>query len=357
MAQKLDNNSWLFLYSQITGGLIGKQVLLDGSNGIMVNPTYGNGLFRATGNTPDTIPSDIITDNFYDIDVLVIQNYLTPETDVKANWYAEKQTNQQTLLGYMSDPNIQGTQVNVIKFGSTSNPLTDTNINITGGIYHTLLFNNNSPSSSSAITIKYYYEDTFLGQDALSVNQLGNYIFKLSANFTYDSIRVQFDSDTNSKTNLVGLLKTDNPITPENLVCFGEGSMVFTPCGEVPIQNLKQGDYVYDENLNIQTVEFIAKRTVFPSKSINKYSVPVQIKQDQLGENVPRIDTIVSSSHLIKHNGLMVPASTLGSELEINTPITYYNVKVSNYSTMIVNGMVSETLDTSNDSKVYSKVY
>lgn len=349
MAQKLDNNSWLFLYSQITGGLIGKQVLLDSSNGIIVNPTYGNGLFSASGNT--------ITDNFYDIAVSVIQNYLTPETAVKANWYAEKQTGQQTLLGYMSDPNIQGTQVNIIKFGDTSKPLTDTNINITGGKYHTLLFNNNSPSTSSAITIKYYSGDTFLSQDALSVNQLGNYIFKLRDNITYDSIRVQFDSDSDSKTNLVGLLKTDNPITPENLVCFGEGSMVFTPSGEVPIQNLKHGDSIYDEKLNIQTVEFIAKRTVFPSKSINKYSVPVQIKKDQLSDNVPHMDTIVSSSHLIKHNGKMVPASTLGSELEINTPITYYNVKVSNYSTMIVNGMVSETLDTSNDSKVYSKVY
>lgn len=353
MAQKLDNNSWLFLYPQITGGLIGKQVLLDSTNGIITTPTYGNGLFRAT-NT-GLIFADKVTDNFYDVSVGVLQNNLTPEIDVKANWFAEKSTGQQTLLGYMSDPSVSGENALIIgnsSFGS--NGLTNTTTK-----YHTLLFNINSASTSGNIGIIYRLGNTDINNDSVSVNNLGNYIYQLKNDIVYDNIIIGFASSTifNYRTNLVGLLQTDAPVTPENLVCFGEGSMVFTPSGEVPIQNLKQGDQVYDENLNIQTVEFIAKRTVFPSKSLNKYSVPIEIKQGQLGENVPRLDTIVSSAHLIKHNGQMVPASSLGSELEINTPITYYNVKVSNYSTMIVNGMVSETLDTSNDSKVYSKVY
>jgi hypothetical protein len=361
MSQKLDNNSWLFLYSQITGGLIGKQVLLDSSNGVISNPTYGNGLFRATGNTSSSIPTDKLIDNFYDINVNVQQNYLTPEISISANWYGQKQTNQQILLGYMSNPNIAGTALNIINFGKlgTSLGLTETTTK-----YHTLLFNNNSPSASSTLIIDYYLTNLvgisvlLIGnQQSTTVNNIGNYIFQLRDNLVYDRISVEFVSNSTSRTNLVGLIKTDAPVTPENLVCFGEGSMVFTPSGEVPIQNLKQGDQVYDENLNIQTVEFIAKRTIFPSKSLNKYSIPIQIKQGQLGENIPRLDTIVSSAHLIKHNGKMVPASTLGLELEVNTPITYYNVSVSNYSTIIVNGMISETLDTSNDSKVYSKVY
>lgn len=353
MAQKLDNNTWLFLYSQIIGGLIGKQVLLDSSNGIITNPSYGNGLFRATDTSGTPIQINMATDNFYDIFVSVIQNNLTPEITIESNWYAQNQLGQQTLLGYMSNPAVSGIQVNLIQFGDVSRPLTNTTTK-----YHTLLFNNNSPSLSCTLVINYFLGVNNLAQQqSVTVNVLGNFIFQLRNDIIYDSIQVNFDSSVNLRTNLVGLLQTDAPITPNNLVCFGEGSMVFTPSGEIPIQNLKQGDKVYDENLNIQTVEFIAKRTIFPSKSLNKYSIPIKIKQGQLGENVPHLDTIVSSSHLIKHNGQMVPASSLGSELEINTPITYYNVNVSNYSTMIVNGMVSETLDTTNDSKVYSKVY
>jgi len=363
MALKLDNNSWLFLYSQITSGLIGKQVLLDSTGGIRTFPNYGNGLFRATdtGTTFDEVTADQTTDNFYNVTVRILQNYLTPEITVSSNWYAEKSSGQQTLLGYMSNPGVTETSVNIIQFGGTSSGtsrLTNTNINVSGGKYHTLLFNNNSPSVSSTLIINYFLNNDLLPQEqSVTVNELGNYIFQLRDNITYTSIQVQFSSSSTLRTNLVGLLQTDNPVTPENLVCFGEGSMVFTPSGQIPIQNLKQGDLVYDENLNINTIEFIAKRTVFPSKTLNKYSIPILIKKDKLGENLPRIDTIVSSAHLIKHNDKMVPASTLGSELEFNTPITYYNIKVSNYSTMIVNGLISETLDTSNDSKVYSKVY
>lgn len=354
MSQKLDNNSWLFLYSQITGGLIGKQVLLDSSPGILLSPGYGNGLFRAT--TSGSATTAKIVDNFYDIGVSVQQNYLTAETSVYANWYGQKSTNQQTLLGYMSNPATSGTQVNIISFGKSGATI---GLSETTTKYHTLLFNNNTPSISSTITINYYLNDVLLtgNQQSTTVNEIGNYIFQLKNDLVYDRINVEFVSNSTSRTNIVGLIKTDTPVTPENLVCFGEGSMVFTPNGEIPIQNLKQGSQVYDENLNIQTVEFIAKRTIFPSKNLNKYSVPIQIKKDQLGVNIPHSDTIVSSAHLIKHNGQMVPASTLGTEFKINTVITYYNVKLSNYSTMIVNGMISETLDTSNDSKIYSQIY
>lgn len=353
MAQKLDKNSWLFLYSQITAGLIGKQVLLDSSSGIIDNPIYGTGLFRATDSSGGVVV-DKLTDNFYDITVKVLQNYLTPEITIQSNWYAESQSGQQTLLGYMSNPTVSGTQVNIIQFGDASgNPITNSTAQ-----YHTLLFNNNSPAISCTVIVNYYLNNTNLAQQqSVTVNELGNFLFQLRNNILYDSIRVNFESNDSLQTNLVGLLQTGEPVTPDNLVCFGAGSMVFTPSGEIPIQNLTQGDHVYDENLNIQTVEFIAKRTVFPSKNLNKYSVPILIKQGQCGKNVPHTDTIVSSAHLIKHDGQMVPASSMGSELEYNTPITYYNVKVTNYSTMIVNGMVSETLDVSNDSKVYSKVY
>jgi hypothetical protein len=345
----LDNNSWLFLYSQITSGLIGKQLLFDSSNGIVTNPTYGNGLFRATDTSGNvSIVADKATDNFYDLTVNVLNNFLTSELAIQANWFGEKSTGTQTLLGYMSDPTLTG--INNINLSGLTNSTTK---------YHTLLFNINLPSTTASITINYFNSSAYVIDTTVIASLAGNYIYQLNNTLVYDSITIEFNSNSSSskRTNIVGLLQTDSPLTPSNLVCFGEGSLVFTPSGEVPIENLKQGDQIYDENLSVQTVEFIAKRTVFPSKTLNKYSIPIEIKQGQLGDNVPRKDTLVSSAHLIKHNGQMVPASTLGTEASFNSVITYYNVKVSNYSTMIVNGLVSETLDTSTDTKVYEKVY
>lgn len=346
----LDNHTWRFLYSQITSGEIGKQCLFDSSGGIVANPTYGAGLFDGSGNQG--------SDNFYNLTVSVQTTRFTNELLVLANYYAQQLNGVEKLLGVMGNtPVIGNTGDGQINYSGFTEQATK---------FHTLLFNTNTPyptSSSIIITINYYYGVNLVNPltQVISVSGAGNnYLFTLTKStiaLEWDNIALNVARGGNVTTNIVGILKTTQQITPENLVCFAENSMVFTPNGEVAIQNLKQGDIVYDENYNLQTVEFVAKRTFFPSKSANKYSIPYEIKQGQLSENVPTKDTIVSASHLIKHEGKMVPASELGTEAEVNTVITYYNVSVSNYSTMIVNGMVSETLNTSNDKKVYEKTF
>ena len=46
------------------------------------------------------------------------------------------------------------------------------------------------------------------------------------------------------------------------------------PLGKMHLEKFSDGEFqpVYDENLRVQTVEFVAKRTVFASESANKYS-------------------------------------------------------------------------------------
>jgi hypothetical protein len=352
--QVLDNRTWRFLYSQITTGQIGQQALLDSTPGILAGPTFVNGLFKTS------IGATRSGDNFYtdltngDITFSVpTTSAFTNEITVLANYYAQKQNGSETLLGYMG-------------YGTTADGTINIgNLTETKTKYHTILFNTNVPNQASqVITIQYRLINTSKFTENITVSTPPtsgqNYIYQLTQAtdaVNWDNIRITVYNSSNFTTNFVGILKTTNPVTPANLVCFAENSMVFTPNGEVPIQNLKQGDIVYDENFNHQTVEFVAKRTVFPSKSINKYSIPYEIKQGQLSENVPNRDTIVSAAHLISHNGQMVPASKLGNPIDVDSAITFYNVSVSNYSTMIVNGMVSETLDTTNDSKVYEKTF
>lgn len=356
MAQVLDNRTWRFLYSQITTGQIGQQALFDSSYGIKSSPDYDDGLFT-TGDADQGL------ENFYSGIVLTVNptSAFTNEIAPMANYYAQKNaanSYSETLLGYMGTGLANGT----ILFRGLSDTTTK---------YHTILFNTNAPNQSGIILyINYYLTSTLKFTQSVSANSAPspagqNFIYNLPRATSLSSgdptawnrFEVVIVNGQGFTTNFVGVLKNTNPVTPENLVCFAENSMVFTPKGEVPIQDLKQGDVVYDENFNHQTVEFVAKRTVFPSKSINKYSIPYEIKQGQLSENVPNRDTIVSAAHLISHNGQMVPASKLGNEINVDSAITFYNVSVSNYSTMIVNGMVSETLDTTNDTKVYEKTF
>lgn len=346
----LGSQSWKFLYSQITSGEIGTQILFD-STILKATPTYGDGLF-ATGSGSEA------TDNFYTGLGVSIVNFssITNESLVLANYYAQKQNSSYNLLGYMTNPVIpegefpNNPQFRIINFTDTTT------------MYHTLLFNSNMPNSNVTIELTYFTSgNVSLGTQLITTSNIGsngyNYIFNMvrSPTVPWTRVGINVTQAANRATNIVGILKTPFLITPSNLVCFAKDSMVLTINGEVPIQDLKQGDQVYDEYLNINTVQFVAKRTVFPSDSINKYSMPVVIKKDSLDFNVPNRDTIASSAHLIKHNDQMVCASELGEELDVDTVITYYNVAIENYGTMIVNGMVTETLDAKNNSKMYEK--
>lgn len=344
----LGSQSWKFLYSQITSGEIGTQVLFD-STILKANPTYGDGLF-ATGSGSEA------TDNFYSgitVSITALSS-LTAESLVLANYYAQKQNSSYTLLGYMTNPTFVGVPLfPLFTMGGFTQTTTE---------YHTLLFNSNMPEGDLTILIT-YYDASFnsLGNQNINIvtesTDGNNYIFNMvrSPSVPWTSINISVTQAANRATNIVGILKTPFLITPDNLVCFAKDSMVLTVNGEVPIQDLKQGDQVYDEYLNINTVQFVAKRTVFPSNNINKYSMPVVIKKDSLDFNVPNRDTVASSAHLIKHNDKMICAGELGKELDVDTIITYYNVAIENYGTMIVNGMITETLDTKNNTKMYEK--
>jgi hypothetical protein len=360
--QVLDNRTWSFLYSQITSGQIGTQILLDSSN-VNANPLYGSGLFRATNTGNPT--ADKAVDNFYSGVNVTISNLtsLTSDALALANYYGQKSNGAYQLLGYMTNTPTSFPANPALNFTGLTN-----GYDISGNIkYHTLLFNSNAPNGEVVIQLTYYNltfgslltENIVITPLTLPMaDNLGaNYIYQLKKPNNFVNLGVIITQASNFTTNVVGILKTDKPLTPDNLVCFAENSMVLTPNGEIPIQNLSKGDIVYDEKYNLQTVEFVAKRTFFPTGTINKYSIPYEIKQGKLGQNVPNRDTIVSAAHLIKHNGLMVPASKLGTPVDMDTMMTYYNVSVSNYSTMIVNGMVSETLDTSNDKKQYEKIF
>jgi len=340
-AQKLDAKNWTFLYNQIINGEIGYHALFVGTP--QANPSIANGgIFKA--NSTESY-------NYTNLTFSVDNNKLTTDNIILANFNAIDDTQNNYLLGYMGKNQA----------GSASFLIS--NFILTNTEYHTLLFNTNFPYDTTAlIQISFYNSGAPVSSINFSLNITDspdagqNYIVNLPKSNLWNEILISVPTSTSYSTNIVGILRTTFQLTPDNLVCFAENSMVLTPNGEIAIQNLKQGDIIYDKNYNHQNVEFIAKRTVFPCKSINKHSIPIEIKQGHLGNNVPNRDTIVSSAHLIMHKDEMVAAYKLGQSVEIESVITYYNVSVSNYSTMIVNGLVSETLDTSNDQKVYEKM-
>ncbi|MFK7751146.1 MAG: Hint domain-containing protein [Sedimentitalea sp.] len=89
--------------------------------------------------------------------------------------------------------------------------------------------------------------------------------------------------------------KNDGGGTPYGeLVCFARGTLILTPNGQVPVENLRLGDAVLTLDNGVQPIIWKASRTVlFPGLD----DLPVRVKADAFGAGQPFADLCVSPRH------------------------------------------------------------
>ncbi len=147
----------------------------------------------------------------------------------------------------------------------------------------------------------------------------------------------------------------------EFVPCFTAGTLIKTPFGERPVQDLRIGDQVLTVDNGIQSVTWIGCRRLGPG-ALAKYPnlAPIAIKAGSLGDGVPEKDLILSPQHHIAlssrivqrmtgHNEVLVAAKKL-----IGFPgilqqtsalgVQYYHFTCPNHELVWANGTRAETL-------------
>lgn len=129
------------------------------------------------------------------------------------------------------------------------------------------------------------------------------------------------------------------PIVP---ICFVKGSKVLTDQGLIEIQNI---------DIHFHTIR--EKKIVAITKTKLSQDFLVQIKKHSLYKNVPNECTQMSPNHKLLYNSQMISAKDLigkviGIEAIPYNNETLYNVLLETHSKMIVNNLISETLDPMN---------
>lgn len=82
------------------------------------------------------------------------------------------------------------------------------------------------------------------------------------------------------------------------IVCFTAGTLIRTPKGDVPVQNLSQGDLVLNADGAALPIRWIGSRKLTSSElHKNPKLRPVRITAGALGPNVPSADLLVSRQH------------------------------------------------------------
>ncbi|MFN6979078.1 MAG: Hint domain-containing protein, partial [Gemmobacter sp.] len=81
---------------------------------------------------------------------------------------------------------------------------------------------------------------------------------------------------------------------------FTPGTLIATPRGERPIEDLKAGDKVITRDNGIQEIRWIGRRDLDArALNANPHLCPVMIRQGSLGNGLPERDMMVSPNHRV----------------------------------------------------------
>ncbi|MBB3142635.1 Hint domain-containing protein [Halomonas organivorans] len=132
-------------------------------------------------------------------------------------------------------------------------------------------------------------------------------------------------------------------------VCFAAGTMIATPEGEKAVETLTTGDMVLTASGAQVPVKWIGLQTMSRMKAGSQ--APVRIREGALGADNPTQDLIVTPSHGMIIDGLVINAGALvnGDTIdyvphnELPDTVTYYHVETDSHEVIMANGSATET--------------
>ncbi|NTI25921.1 hypothetical protein G6M87_27900 [Rhizobium rhizogenes] len=155
---------------------------------------------------------------------------------------------------------------------------------------------------------------------------LGSYTIPAGVTYTYDA-----NTDTLTFTS-----------------CFLRGTLIRTPEGDVPVEDLRVGDLVVTHK-GIADIKWVGRRRLDP-KAIDKPrdTLPVRMKAGSIAENVPERDLLISPDHCMFMEESLIPAKFLvnGTTITQETvlePFEYYHIELEQHSIILAEGAQTET--------------
>lgn len=114
------------------------------------------------------------------------------------------------------------------------------------------------------------------------------------------------DADGDSTSGTVNFLDSDGNVEgslifreiEKLIVCFTPGSLIGTARGEVPVENLREGDRVITRDNGVQEIRWVGHRQVTRRELMTKPEwQPVLVRKGSLGKGLPERDMLLSPNH------------------------------------------------------------
>lgn len=171
-----------------------------------------------------------------------------------------------------------------------------------------------------------------------------------------------FATDSNYVADGVG---NDAVLNASNgtLACFSRGTLITTQEGEVPVDQLRQGDLVLTRDNGYQPVRWIGSRLIDAATlKMNPNLRPIRIRAGALGNGMPLTDLLVSPQHRILVNSVValrmfgehevlvaakhladLPGIEVADDVET---VEYWHFLMDRHQVVLSNGAATESLFT-----------
>lgn len=132
-------------------------------------------------------------------------------------------------------------------------------------------------------------------------------------------------------------------------LCLVAGTMIRTPDGEVPIETLRIGDQVLTPD-GPRAVVFLGETTRPSFELASTGKMPIRIRKDAFGPQLPERDTYCTPSHAFALKGCLIEAQAMVNGTSVSqmddwdgNTITYYSLELDAHHLVWANGLLSES--------------
>jgi len=143
-----------------------------------------------------------------------------------------------------------------------------------------------------------------------------------------------------------------------SVVCFAAGTRITTTDGEMPIEDLAEGDLVVTlsgaERVPAPVTWVGYRRVDLVAHPRRELVAPVRIQRGAFGENMPHTELAVSPDHALFVDGKLVVARLLLNGMTITQDldtraVEYYHIELPQHAILLAEGLPAESyLDTGN---------
>ena len=138
--------------------------------------------------------------------------------------------------------------------------------------------------------------------------------------------------------------------TGDFMTCFAKGTLIATPQGEIPVEDLVIGGEVLNSAGLATPIKWIGRQTVYPYFVQEKARL-IRMNAGSLGDGLPHSDLTVTADHAMLVDGVLCNASALLngvsitqiSKQDLGDSYTVYHIETETHEIILANGAETET--------------